>query len=184
MAYLLQGLFGERSLTKVAGLFPQRGQAEASMAQVLSLGGLQAGQVRLLGPQDAKTARQEIFSRTLEPEPQGMARTFFQTHIVAGGLGGAIGLGLFMWFYNAGHPMIMSSPVVAFLALVGFGATFGMLGAGLLSIRPDHVRLITKVRSALRHNQWAVVAHPVDAEQTARVREVLEGQAAEVVTTL
>ena len=43
MAYLLQGLFGERSLTKVAGLYPQKGQAESSMAAMMRLGGIQPG---------------------------------------------------------------------------------------------------------------------------------------------
>jgi len=184
MDYLLQGLFGERSLTKVAGLFAQQSQAETSMAQMLRIGGLQAGQVRLLGPQDARASRRDLFARSLEPEPRGIARTFFQSHIVVGAAGAAAGLALFAWFYNAGHPMIVSSPLLAFIALVGFGTTFGMLGGGLLSMRPDHVLLITKVRSALRHNHWAVVAHPTSAEQAARVKEVLQGHSAEVVSTL
>lgn len=184
MGYLLQGLFGERSLTKVAGLFNQQSQAENSMAEVLRIGGVQAGQVRLLGPQHARAPRQEIFSRSMEPEATGMARTFFQSHFVCGAAGAVLGLGIYAWFYRAAHPMIMSSPLLSFIALVGFGTTFGMLFAGLLSMRPDHIRMITKVRSALRHNHWAVVAHPVDPQQTEKVKEVLQSQASEVITTL
>jgi len=184
MGYLLQGLFGERSLTKVAGLFNQQSQAENTMAQVLRTAGLQAGQVRLLGPQHAYAPRREIFSRSMEPEPTGMARTFFQSHIVFGAAGGVLGLGVFAWFFRAAHPMILSSPLLSFIALVGFGTTFGMLFAGLLSLRPDHIRMITHVRSALRHNHWAVVAHPVDPAQTEKVKAVLEREASEVLTTL
>lgn len=184
MSYFLQGLFGERSLTKVAGLFAQKSQAESSVEQVLRSGGLNAAQVRLLGPQDARTARRELFGRAMEPESAGIARTFLQTHLVGGMAGAVAGLALYLWFYRAGHPMIASGPVVAFIAIVGFAATFGLLLGGLLTMRPDHVRLITRVRSALRHNQWAVVAHPINSEQTERVRQVLEKSAAEVVTTL
>lgn len=184
MSYFLQGLFGERSLTKVAGLFAQKSQAESSMEQVLRSGGLNAAQVRLLGPQDAHTARREWLGRAMEPESAGMARTFLQTHLVGGMAGAVAGLALYLWFYRAGHPMIASSPAVAFIAIVGFAVTFGLLLGGLLTMRPDHVRLITRVRSALRHNQWAVVAHPINSEQTERVRQVLEKSAAEVVSTL
>ena len=132
MAYLLQGLFGERSLTKVAGLYPQKGQAESSMAAVMRLGGLQPGQVRLLGPHDARAPQREIFSYAMEPEPQGIARTFYQTHLVGGMAGAAAGLALYAWFWRAGHPMIASSPLLALIALVGFGTTFGLLAGGLL----------------------------------------------------
>lgn len=184
MSYVLQGLFGERSLTKVAGLFAQKSQAESTMEQVMRSGGLSAAQVRLLGPQDARMARREMFGRAVEPESSGIARTLVQTHLVGGMAGAVAGLALYVWFFRGGHPMIISSPVVSFIAIVGFATTFGLMAGGLLSLRPDHVRLITRVRSALRHNQWAVVAHPIDSEQTARVRQVLEKNAAEVVTTL
>ena len=184
MSYLLQGLFGERSLTKVAGLFAQKGQAESTMEQMLVSGGLSAAQVRLLGPQDARNARRELFGRAVEPESAGIARTFLQSHLVGGMAGALAGVALYLWFLRAAHPMIVSSPLVAFIAIVGFATTFGLLLGGLLTLRPDHVRLITRVRSALRHNQWAVVAHPMDSEQTARVRQALEKSATEVVTTL
>jgi hypothetical protein len=184
MSYLLQGLFGERSLTKVAGLFAQQSQAESSLDQVIRTGGLNAAQVRLLGPQDARMVRRELFGRAMEPESAGIARTFLQSHLVGGMAGAVAGLALYYWFYRGGHPMIASSPLVAFIAIVGFATTFGLLAGGLLTLRPDHVRWITHVRSALRHNQWAVVAHPINPQQTERVRQVLEQNAAEVVTTL
>ena len=184
MDTLFHGLFGERSLTKVAGLYVDQTRAESALAQVLRTAGLQAGQVRLLGPQHAKTPRREIFARSMEPEPAGIARTVFQTHAVCGAAGAVLGLALYAWFYRAAHPMIMSSPLVSFIAIVGFATTFGMLFAGLLSMRPDHIRMITKVRSALRHNRWAVVAHPVNSQQAQRVKDVLQTEATEVIETL
>ena len=185
MSHALQGLFGERSVTKVAGLFSQKSQAESFVQQMLRSGALQASQVRLLGPQDAKLARQDIFGQAVEPESRGMVRTFLQTHMVGGMAGAALGIAIYAWFRNAAHPALAAAPVMAPLAMIGFATALGLMFGGLLTIRPDHVRLITRVRSALRHNQWAVVTHPTSAEQTARVREMLEGgDAAEVVSTL
>ena len=66
--------------------------------------------------------------------------------------------------------MIASSPLLALIALVGFGTTFGLLAGGLLPMRPDHIRLITRVRSALRHDHWAVVAHPPRQSKRPRSR--------------
>lgn len=70
------------------------------------------------------------FSHAMEPEPQGIARTFYQTHLVGGMAGAVAGLALYVWFARAGHPMIASSPLLALIALVGFGTTFGCWRAG------------------------------------------------------
>jgi hypothetical protein len=40
------------------------------------------------------------------------------------------------------------------------GTFFGMLLAGLVSLRPDHGIVVGQLRSALRRGRWAVVAHP------------------------
>ncbi|MCB1979541.1 MAG: hypothetical protein M9919_05035 [Burkholderiaceae bacterium] len=184
MDYLLQGMFGERSLTKVAGIFRQRAQAEASLEQLRFSAGLERSQLRLLRPEDADAARSELFGRAVEPESAGLARTLVQTHVVGGFAGAVLGLALFYWLARADNPLITSSPVVAFIAIVGFSITFGLLAAGLLALRPDHVLLISRVRSALRENRWAVVVHPVNRAQTAKAKEVLEAGQAEVVSTV
>ena len=59
-----------------------------------------------------------------------------------------------------------------------------MLIGGLLALRPDHVWLITAVRSALKKNQWAVVVHPTDADQTEEARKLLCDSGGEVLKSL
>ena len=184
MEYILKGLFGEKSLTKVAGLFPDKGEADAAAARVLKAPGMVAGQVRVLGPQDAKMSRREVFGRSLEPEQRGIFKTLFITHGITG-LGGAIaGLLLFTWLYRSGQPMVASSPMLAFIAIIGFSITFGLLLGGLIAIRPDHVWLITAVRSALKRNQWAVVVHPLDGGQTSAAKDILIESGAKILRTL
>lgn len=184
MEHAMKGLFGEASLTKVAGLFPDRGQADAAAAALLGTPGLAPGQVRVLGPRDASMGRREIFGRTLEPEQRGISRTLFLTHGIFGLLGALAGGLLFLWFYRSGQPMVAASPSLAFGAIVGFATAFGLMLGGLVAIRPDHVWLIASVRSGLKANKWAVIVHPVDVVQTSAARELLLKGGAEILKTL
>lgn len=184
MEYVLKGMFGEKSLTKVVGLFIDKTQADAAAADVMKTPGMVAGQTRVLGPQDAKMSHRELFGRSMEPEQHGIFKTMLITHGVTGLAGGVLGVLLFIWFYRNGQPMVVSSPMLAFIAMVGFGMTFGLILGGLLTIRPDHIWLISAVRSALKENRWAVVVHPTDAEQTVAAKETLRQSGAEVLKSL
>ena len=181
MDYLLQGMFGEKSLTKVVALFADQAGAEAMIGRLLRLPGMEPGQVRLLSRQDLRTHRADLFGRKMEPEQGGIFRTAFRAHLVAGFAGFALGLVLYAYLMSTGHPMMTSSPLLAFIAIVGFATTFGLLVGGLVTIRPDHVRVIAKTRSALRAGQWALVVHPTDSHQTQLAQELLEGSGATTV---
>lgn len=184
MDYLLQGMFGERSLTKVAGIYHHQAAAEAGLEQLRNAAGLERSQVRLLRPQDAQQSNRELFGRAVEPESAGLARTLVQTHVVGGLAGVVFGVGLYLWLARAAHPFITSSPLLAFIAIVGFSTTFGLMAGGFIALRPDHIFLISQLRSALRENRWVVVAHPVNREQAARAKGLLLQSQAEVHSTL
>jgi len=184
MDYLLQGMFGEKSLTKVVALFDDKAGAEAMIGRVLRLPGMEPSQVRLLSQADLKTHRADLFGRKMEPEQRGILATLFRAHLVGGFAGGALGVVLYAYLMSTGHPMMVSSPLLAFIAIVGFSITFGLMLGGLATIRPDHVRVITKVRSALRTGRWALVVHPTDSHQTQLAQELLEGSGAQVLRTL
>jgi len=184
MEFILKGMFAEKSLTKVVGVFPDKAQADAAAARILKTPGMLLDQARVLGPQDARMSHREIFSRTLEPEQRGIFKSIFITHGITGLAGGIVGLLLFTWLLRSGQPMVASSPLLAFIAIVGFSITFGLLLGGLLTIRPDHVWLITAVRGALKKNQWAVVVHPLDTDQTEAARQVLDASGGQVLKSL
>ena len=74
--------------------------------------------------------------------------------------------------------------LIAFIAIVGFSTTFGLMAGGFIALRPDHIFLISQLRSALRENRWVVVAHPVNREQAARAKSLLLQSQAEVHSTL
>ncbi len=184
MEHTLKGMFGEQSVTKVVGLYNNQSEAEAAAQKAQSLPGMRAGQVRLLGPQDAKVSHREFFGSTLEPEQRGIFRTIFKTHAITGLAGAVLGVLLFAWLYSRGQPMITSSPLLAFIAIVGFATTFGLLLGGLLTLRPDHIKLITAVRSALAGNRWALVLHPVSEAQVQAAKNLLTSSGAETLSTL
>ena len=184
MEYLLKGMFGEKSLTKVVGVFNDREKAHEAVGRMLKSSRIAPRQLRVLGPQDASMSRSELFGRSMEPEQRGIFKTLLLTHVVAGLTGAVVGLLLFIWLLRSGQPMVASSPLLAGIAIIGFGATFGLLIGGLLALRPDHVWLITAVRSALKKNQWAVVVHPTDTDQTEVAHKLLCDSGGKVLKSL
>lgn len=184
MAFMLQGLFGERSLTKLAGLYGERAEAERAAAELARAAGLQPSQLRILGPEDAARSHREWFSRAVEPETRGIFRTILRTHAVTGTVGVALGVLLYAVLFGTGVPMVRSSPWLSFFVIVGFVATFGLMVGGLLSLRPDHALLINELRTGLKANRWAVVVHPTDERQVDAARRSLEASGAKVLATM
>lgn len=184
MESLLHGMFGEHSLTKVAGVFSQQAAAEAALEQLRNSAGLQRTQVRLLRPEDAEGPYRELFGRTPEAHPTGIERILVHTHILGALTGAALGLALYMWLSRASNAMVSGSPLVTFVAIVGFGITFGLLVAGLLAWRPDHVMLISRLRTALLNKRWVILVQPANRSERARAKQVLLDSNAEVLSTV
>ncbi|HIV69828.1 MAG TPA: hypothetical protein H9903_02730 [Candidatus Aquabacterium excrementipullorum] len=181
---LMHAFFGERSLTKVAGVFPARAQAEQAARRLTQASGFQRQQVELLAPQDGDWTRADVLARKMEPEDRGIWSTVIRAHVLSGVIGFLLGAALCLLMWLAGQPGVRASPGLALLAMVGFGTTFGLLAGGLLSMRPDHGRVIALVRQYLRQGRWAVVAHPDTPEQVARAERTLQDGSERVVRTL
>lgn len=184
MDYLLQGMFSTPSLSKVVGLFAREADADIAVRRLLRLPGMEPGQVRLLGPQHAGLRARDLLSQALEPNPQGFFTTLVRTHAIAGATGAVTGLLAFGYLIAIHEPAVLSSPLLAFLAIVGFGTTFGLMLGALAALRPDRIWVISRVRSALRHQQWVVIAHPADSHQSALAHDLLDSSEAQVVRTL
>ena len=184
MAFFLKRLFGERSVSKLAGVYGQQDAAEGAASRLAGVAGLQAAQMRVLGPQDAKLSHHEIFARSVEPEVGGIFRTMLRTHAVFAVVGAVVGVVLFALVYASGLAMVVASPVFSFAVIVGFATIFGMLFAGLLSLRPDHTVLMNELRSALNERRWAVVVHPTSEQQFDAAKQALQASGAQVLTTL
>lgn len=175
-------LTGEKSLTKIAALFPSEEAAQTAVHDVSVAADLSPAQARLLLPQEAETPRRELFAMKVEPESEGIARTFWRSHIALAALGAFIGL--LLWWVWRDHTLLASTPVMSLVALAGFGATFGMLGGGLVTLRPDQVKVISALRSGLKAGQWAVVFHPFNSRQADSIHSALQSRHIEVLSSL
>ncbi len=158
--------FAERSLTKIAAIFDTRSAAEMTVRQLQQQAGMSESQVKLLGPNDLKGVVDPPYSRKLEPEQSGIWHTLIRAHVAAG-LIGILGGGMLFVFYTfAGNDAISSSPYQSLGVMLFFGGIAGLMTGGLLSLRPDHYRVMAAVKKAIKRGNWAVVSHPVNAEQT------------------
>ncbi len=177
-------IFGERSLTKVAGLFMSRDQADGVAQEVKRTAGLDDPQVYLVGPPDGSAPNSPAFSRKLEPEQAGIWRTLIRAHVVAGSAGVVAGLLLYLGFVLADSAAVKSTPGMSLVAMVFFGGLIGLLFGGLLTARPDHARVIATVRRAIRQGRWAVVIHPVTQRQLDESMRALRDRSYRVVRSL
>jgi len=177
-------IFGERSLTKVAGIYSTAQGAEDARARVRRGGAWADGQIVLLTPADAKMSRGEIMAKKMEPESSGIRRTILRAHLFTGFVGIALGAAVWGLLMYIGNGLIGGSPGLSFVAFAFFGTVFGLMLGGLISLRPDHARLIAVVRSALRSGQWAVVVHPFDEKQADEAVDLLRAGSQQVERTL
>ncbi len=179
-----QLIFGERSLTKVAGIYSTAQGAEDARVRVLRGGDWADGQVVLLTPADARMSRRGIMARKMEPESIGIWRTILRAHLFTAIVGLAVGAGAWGLLMYRGNGLIRGSPGLSFITFAFFGTVFGLMLGGLISLRPDHARLITVVRSALRSGRWAAVVHPFDEKQAEEAVELLRAGSQQVERTL
>lgn len=177
-------IFGERSLTKVAGLFASKSGAETAAQQLRAAAGLDDPQVYVVGPPDGAAADSLALSRKLEPEQAGIWRTLIRAHIVMGVVGGAIGVLIYLGLLAVGNPAVKSTPGMSLFGIVAIAGAIGLLVGGLLTARPDHSWVIVTVRRAVRQGRWAVVVHPLTQQQLDAAMQELRARSDRVVRSL
>lgn len=111
-------------------------------------------------------------------------RTAVRAHLILGFIGAVIGLCVWAVVYFAGVAALVSSPVFSLSAFVVLGAVGGLLLGGLITARPDHQRVIQRVKTATADGKWSVIVHPLTPSQCDVVAEVLQASNGEVVRTI
>ena len=173
-----QALFGERATTKIAAIYDTRELATAA-AESLSRGaGLESNQWTLISPQE------KGFSRKLEPETQGIARTGIRSHLILGAVGFLAGVMLWALLYWMPITYIVASPVASAAVIVSFATILGMMMGGLITARPDHQIVILKVRKAAEQGKWSLVLHPRSPQQCDLLMKELAKADVDVVRTV
>lgn len=168
-------LFGERSLTTVAAIYHDGHSAERVMQRLRRRADI--GDVNVVSPNDPRTTAK------LEPEEAGIWRTLLRSHVILGASGLILGLLAALMLVRTGWPAAAASPGMALLFLAVVGAFFGLIGGGLITLRPDRGWLIEQVREAAGQHRWTVVAHPLDRRGAARAHRLLRATGARTLRT-
>jgi hypothetical protein len=169
---------GERSTTLIAGIFASGDAARKAATDLHDASRLRQSQIKLLQPHDAN------LEGKLEPERSGIWRTFKRSHLVLGIAGLVLGLLIALALKLSGVALFDSSPIMASMAIAILGIFGGLLAAGLISMRPDHDVVISKVREASESGQWTVVVHPMDADQVRASAEILGDSGGRIVRSI
>jgi hypothetical protein len=134
--------------------------------------------VQVVTPEDSHPGRK------MEPEGQGIARTAVIAHYKLALVGLALGAAVFAGLYAVGIQAVVSSPMLAAMAIIGLGGFLGLLAGGLVTLRPDHTPLLAKAGTALGDGRYVVVVHPFNDDERDRAQAFLETQGGETYRTL
>lgn len=174
----LSPVTGEASTSKVAAIFENESRARRIAQALRRRLGLRPSQVQVITRHDRHPGRK------MEPEDRGILRTMVVAHVRLGLAGAAIGVVLFALLYLSGLELVTASPGFAAALIIGYGAVFGLMAGGLVTLRPDHDPYIHRIRDALREGKSAVVVHAFDAEQRRAAKQTLDEQGGETIRTL
>jgi hypothetical protein len=160
-------IFGESSFSRVTGIYDQADEARHVVEDILHDSGMEPDQVKVVVPDDPAESSKR------EPKQAGIAHTLFKAHITLGITGLISGLLFAGALMLIGVEFARASPYYTVFIAMGFGGVLGMMMGGLVSLRPDHDVLISKVEEATQEGRWAVVVHPRNAAQQARAEAVI-----------
>jgi hypothetical protein len=171
-------LFGEQWISLVAGVFDDgRSAGRAALAVSYALRDPRNA-VEIVTPGDP------AFALKLEPESPGIWRTLVRAHCKLGVVGLVLGTTFAVALLAAGWPAAVSSPGFTLMFASIFGMFGGLMLGGLVTLRPDHGRVISKVRDASTTGLWSVVAHPINRSAAEVAGETLKRAGGQVVRSL
>ncbi|MEX0606188.1 MAG: hypothetical protein WD623_14860 [Marinobacter sp.] len=163
-------LSGEVVDHKIAAVFESSTEAE-NIALALREGtSLAADQVIIVSPENPRSAR------ALEPESQGIWSTLVRSHIGLGMAGAIAGFILFSTLYSADVAFITQSLVVSAIVLTAIGGGIGLLLAGMVTLRPDHMPYLMLAQSALRKGKYVLTVHASSAQQLDEAKKTLRNR--------
>ncbi|NMT64280.1 hypothetical protein [Marinobacter orientalis] len=171
-------LIGEQEDHKVAAVFDTESDARGTAKAICEETSLTDEQVTVLSPDDRHQGKQ------LEPEDRGIWKTLVRSHIGLAIVGAVAGFVLFLILSTVGVGFIARNAVVAVSVMTAFGAVFGMLAAGAVTLRPDHTPYLAKAQSALSEGKYVLAVHASSLEQLQEVKSLLNARNIKIMPTI
>lgn len=171
----------EKKPGKVGGVFESEAAAKNAVKSLVSEGAINLQNIELVEPRDASPERDDALEHKMEPEDKGIARTLAKSHLILGATGLLAGLLASTLLITVGPQLARANPLFTFIPLTLIGVFLGLLLAGLISLRPDHDRLINKSRNAAKSGRWSVVVHTANTEEKQRAKNVMKKKSAKSV---
>ncbi|MFI9654635.1 hypothetical protein ABGV17_07880 [Guyparkeria sp. GHLCS8-2] len=171
-------IISERFPHVVSAVFHDAGRARDAANALAAKAGFDSDQIVLVRPHDRE------LSSKVERESGAIFSTILRSHAVLGIVGAVAGLILAGVLVGAGFDWATTTPGWVFGVFAVVGGAIGMLGGGLVSIRPDHERVITDTEDASEHGKWTVVVHARDEDEKRRADELLEHYSKKVAESL
>jgi hypothetical protein len=154
----------------VSGFFVKREEADIAYCKLVDRGLLP----EQLGIYDNQTA-------ATDPAPDANSNATLQNLIVDGAIGAAIGTGMGvlteLGLLAANVTLFIASPLLAPLALLGWGASLGGLIGAAIGSENSHKtdgRFANMVQDAIMHGQVVLVAHTFNEKDTVIAQEVIK----------
>lgn len=167
----------EKHTGRVAAIYNNEAAAKGAKQKLID-NGISPGTIKMVRPDDSN------ISKKIEPESHGIAKTIVKSHGWLGLIGMVVGILIATFLVSSGPEMTQSSPMFTYLVFIFFGLIFGMMLAGLISIRPDHDPLITKTVEASQEQSWTIVVQTDDRDDIDLVKQLLEDSAVSMSETL
>tara|TARA_R110000764_G_scaffold174561_2_gene261033 strand:+ start:257 stop:769 length:513 start_codon:yes stop_codon:yes gene_type:complete len=161
---------------KVSAVYPDEFKARAGLQSVLSSSGLTSSVTKLVAPHD------NHFDQKLEKNDKKVGLFMLKAHLSFAIFGIILGLlgAVILAFYGPAYTQ--ASPVFTAIALSVLGFFFGLMLAGLVSLRPDQDGVVNQTREATQEGKWVVVVSTPSHEKTQQVNDILS-ETAESVTS-
>ncbi len=171
-------LTGETYPSRAGAAFDDAAQAQAAVSSLIASLNISAEQISVLAPHARHVEKK------LEPETRGIATTLARTHIILGAAGLVTGFLAAGIFTLTGVPPFADNPFYTALALAFLGTLAGLFVAGLITLRPDHDRVVLHAMDALRCNRWFVLVYARTHREAQRVLEILQRSSRDAVGTV
>ena len=142
-------------------------QQAIDLVHQLQSKGIASRQIELIAPNENRLGEK------LEPEQDRIAQTAVRAHLLLAvlGIGGAMLIATFLIY--AGPAFTTSNPVFTFIAAGIMGAFAGLLGGGLISLRPDQDRFLMKALASRNKQLWTLVVHTQGRREKREAQKII-----------